>query len=115
MAAVAQARDLSQAQPALEEAHRLIVQQILHQSPVEFGAAADKPPLIDATTVPLAIGEHVEAALDHCREQFWAPSATVKDNGDPSLPYHLPHLAKQTGHRLSQCSVHLPSNHQQRV
>src|SRR5262249_21235189 len=46
MAAVAQARDLSQAQPALEEAHRLVVQKILNQSPVELGATADEPPLI---------------------------------------------------------------------
>src|SRR5271166_5720873 len=115
MAAVAQARDLPQAQPALEEAHGLVVQQILNKAPVELGATADEPLLIDATAPPLAIGQHIEAVLDHRREQFWAPSAAVEDDGDPLLADHFANLAKQTGHGLRQRSVDLPGNHEQRV
>src|SRR4029434_9937253 len=115
MAVVAQARDLPQAQPTLEEAYRLIAQKIVHPAPVEFGTAADEPPLIDATTAPLAIGEHLEAALDHRREQLRAPAAAVEDDGDLSFADHTPHLTKQTGHSLRQCGIDLPSNHQQRV
>src|ERR1700680_707083 len=95
MGAVAQTRHWPQAQPALEKAHRLIVQKILHQSPVELGATADEPSLIDPTAPALAIGQHVEAALDHLDEQFRAPAAAVEDDGDPPLPAQLPHLAKQ--------------------
>jgi len=44
-----------------EEAHRLVVQNIVHPPPIEFGATRAKPPLVDATTPALAIGQHVEA------------------------------------------------------
>ena len=115
MAVVAQTRHLSQPQPALEKAHGLIVQKIVHQAPVKLGATADKPLLIDATTPALAIGEHVEAVLDHRGEQFRAPAAAVEDDGDLSFADHLPHLSKQTGHGLREGSIDLPGNHQQRV
>src|SRR5258705_9461601 len=115
MAAVAQARDLPQAQPTLKEAHGLIVQKKVHPAPVELGATADEPPLIDATTPALAVGQHIEAVLDHRREQLWAPASAVEDNSDPSLADYVAYFAKQTGHSLRQRSIDLPSNHQQRV
>src|SRR5215469_4784165 len=111
MAAVAQARDLPQTQSALEEAHGLIVQKIVHRAPVKLGATAEEPPLIDATAMALAIGEHVEAALDHRGEQFRAPATAVEDNGDSSLADYLPHLSEQTGHSLCQSSIDLSGNH----
>src|SRR5262245_33943927 len=92
MAALAQACDLPQAQSALEEAHGPIVQKIVYPAPVELGATTNEPPLIDATAVALAIGQHIEAVLDHRREQLRAPAAAVEDNGDPPLADHLPHL-----------------------
>ena len=94
MAVVAQARDLPQAQLAFEEAHGLVVQNIVNRAPVEHGATADEPALIDATAAALAIGEHVEVVLDHHGEQFRAPAAAVEDDGDPSLANHLPHLSE---------------------
>src|SRR5262249_62111805 len=115
MAAVAQARDLPQAQPALEEAHGLIVQKIVHQSPVELGTAANEASLIDATTPALAVGQNIEAILDHRREQLRAPAATVEDNGGLSLTDRVAYFAQQPGHSLRQRSVDLPGNHQQRV
>src|SRR5262249_41426860 len=110
MAAVAQARDLSQAQPALEKAHRLIVQKILHQSPVELGAAPDEPPLIDATAVPLAIGEQVEAApassAPNCSAQCCAARQvsrrrSVFTSGARSSPRSLPNAAGSFSLRCS--------------
>src|SRR5262252_5730279 len=112
MAVVAQARDLPQAQPALDKTHGLIVQKIVHQALVELGATADEPPLIDATAPALTIGENVEAILDHRGEQFRAPAAAVEDDGDPSLANHLPHLSEQTGHGLRQRRIHLSGDHQ---
>jgi hypothetical protein len=41
MAVVAQARDLPQTQLAFEEAHGLVVQEIVHPAPVELGASSD--------------------------------------------------------------------------
>jgi hypothetical protein len=108
MAALAQARDLPQTQPPLEEAYRLIVQKIVDQSPVEIGATADEPALIDATAMALAIGEHVEAALDHRGKQLRAPATAVEDNGDASLAYHFPHLTKQTRHGLRRAASTSP-------
>src|SRR5215475_4232592 len=115
MTAVAQARDLPQAQLALEEAHGLVVQQILNKAPVEIGATADEPPLVDATAMPFAIGQHVEAVLDHLGEQLRAPAAAVEDNGHSSLANNLADLAKQTGHSLRQGGIDLSGDHQQRV
>src|SRR5215813_12663425 len=112
MAVVAQARYLPQAQLALEKAHGLIVQKIVHQAPVELGATADEPPLIDATAAALAIGEHVEVVPDHRSEQFRAPAAAVEDDGDPSLANHLAHLSEQTGHGLAQRRINLSGDHQ---
>src|SRR5262249_4508026 len=93
VAAVAQARDLAQAKHAFVEEHGFIVQKIVLQSPIEPGATADEPPLVDATAMPFAIGQHVEAALDHLGEQLWAPAAAVEDNGHSSLADHLSDLA----------------------
>src|ERR1700746_527595 len=115
MAAVAQARDLPQAQLAFEEAHGLIMQKIVNRASVEHGATADEAPLIDATAPALTIGEHVEAALDHRGEQFRAKATAVEDNSDASLADYLPHLTKQTGHSLRQSSIDLSGDHQQRV
>jgi hypothetical protein len=115
MTAVAQARDLPQAQLAFEEAHRLIMQKIVNRASVEHGATADKSPFIDATAMALAIGQYVEAVLDHCGEQFRAKAAAVEDNSDLSLANRSPHFAKQTGHSLRQSSIDLSGNHQQRV
>src|SRR5215467_7939893 len=115
MAAVAQARHLAQAQLAFEEAHGLIVQKVVHQSTVELGATADEPPLVDATAMPFAIGQHVEAALDHFGEQLWAPAAPVEDNSYSSFANNLADLAKHTGHSLRQGGIDLSGDHQQRV
>jgi hypothetical protein len=52
MAVVAQPCDLPQARPALEEAHGLIVQEIIHPAPINLGATSNEPPLIDAPTAP---------------------------------------------------------------
>jgi len=70
MAGVAQTRDLPQAQLAFEEAHGLVVQKIVHPAPVELGTTPDEPPLIDVTAPALAIGQQVEAVLDHRVEQL---------------------------------------------
>jgi hypothetical protein len=91
------------------------VQKIVHPAPVELGATPDEPPLIDATAPALAIGQQVEAVLDHRVEQLRAPAAAVEDDGDPSLADQLPHFAKQPGQGLRQRSVDLPGNHEQRV
>ena len=115
MTAVAQAGNLPQAQLAFEQAHGLIMQKIVNRTSVEHGATADEAPLIDATAPALAIGQYVEAVLDHRSEQFRAPAAAVEDNGDLSLANHLPHLAKQPGHSLGQGSIDLSGNHQQWV
>src|SRR5262245_17302077 len=115
MAALAQARDLPQPQPALEEAHGPIVQKIVYPAPVELGTTTNEPPLIDATAVALAVGQHIEAVLDHRREQLRAPTAAVEDNGDPPLADHFPHLTQQTGHSLRHGSIDLSGNHQQWV
>src|SRR5215472_5219607 len=115
MAAVTQARDLPQTQPAFEEAHGLIMQKIVNRASVEHGATADEAPLIDATAMALAIGEYVEAVLDHRGEQFRAKAAAVEHNSDLSLANHPPHLAKQTGHSLRQGRINLSGHHQQWV
>src|SRR5262249_24090859 len=115
VAAVAQARHLAQAKLAFEEAHGVIVQKIVHQSPVKLGATANEPPPVDAAAMPFAIGQHVEAALDHLGEQLWAPAAAVEDNGHSSLANSLADLAKQTGHSLRQGGIDLSGDHQQRV
>jgi len=57
--------------------HGLIVQKIVHRAPIELGATADEPLLIDATAPTLAIDEHVETVLDHRGEQFRAPAAAI--------------------------------------
>ena len=84
MAAVAQARDLPQAQLAFEEAHRLIMQKIVNRATVEHGATADKSPFIDATAMAHAIGQYVEAVLDHRGEQFRAKASAVEGSGQGS-------------------------------
>src|ERR1035438_8312137 len=53
MAVVAQACDLPQAQLALEEADRLVMQVVAHPAPIELGAAVDEAPLVDETALPL--------------------------------------------------------------
>src|SRR5262249_61768215 len=112
VAAVAQARDLAQAQPALEEAHGFVVQKIVHPAAVELGAAANEPALIDATTVTLAIGQHIEAVLDHRREQLRAPAAAVEDDRDLSPADHVAYFAQQSGHCLRPRTIALSGNHQ---
>ena len=115
MAALAQPRNLPQAQPALEEAHCLIVQKIVHPTAVELGATTDEPSLIDATAMALAIGQYIEAILDHRLKQLRAPAAAVEDDGDLSLTDHVAHFAQQPGHGLRQGSIDLAGNHQQRI
>src|SRR5207245_7011483 len=39
----------------------------------------------ELTTAALAIGQQVEAVLDHRAEQLGTPAAAVEDDGDPSL------------------------------
>src|SRR3974390_1296058 len=97
MAALAQARDLPQAQLAFEQAHGLVVQKIINPAPIELVATPDQAPLIDATTPAPAIGHQVEAALDYCGAQFRAPTAAVEDDGDPSLADQVPHFAEDPG------------------
>jgi len=91
------------------------VQKIVHPAPVEFGATPDEPPLTDATAPALAIGQQVEAILDHRAEQLRAPATAVENDGDPLLANQVPHFAKQPGQGLRQRSVYLPGNHQQRL
>ena len=93
MAVVAQARNLPQAQLALEEADRLIMQVIAHPTPVEFGAAVHEAPLVDETALAFAIGQDIEALLDHGPEQLRAPAAAVEDDGRAPLADHPAHLA----------------------
>jgi hypothetical protein len=109
---VAQARDLSQAQPAFEESHRLIMQDIIHPAPVEFGATPDEPPLVDTPTPTLAIGEHVEPVVDHPAEQLCAPAAAVEHHGDPLPADQAAYFAEQPGQGLGQRSTHLSGNHE---
>src|SRR5437016_1240355 len=115
MAVVAQARDLPQAQLPLEEAHRLIMQLIAHPASVELGAAMDEAPLVDETTLALAISEDIEAVLDHRVEQLRAPPTAVEDDGRAPLADHPAHLSKQLGEGLGQRSVDIPGDEQQRV
>src|SRR5262245_34673673 len=115
MAAIAEACDLPQAQPALEEAHGPVVQKIVYPAPIQLGATTNEPPLIDATAVALAVGQHIEAVLDYRGEQLRAPAATVEDNGDPPLADHVAHLTQQTGHSLCHGSIDLSGDHQQWV
>src|SRR5215471_7665706 len=58
--------------------------------PIQLGATADEPPLIDATAMALAVGQHIEAVPDHRREQLRAPAAAVEDNGDLSFADNVP-------------------------
>jgi hypothetical protein len=81
----------------------------------ELGATPDEPPLVDATTPALAIGQHVEAVVDHRGEQLRAPATAVEDDGDSSLADHLPHLAKHARQGLRQRRIDLPSHYQQRI
>jgi hypothetical protein len=62
MAIVAQTSQLMQTQLALEKANRLVVKIALPAS-VELGATPDEPPLIDAMTTPLAIGQTSKPSL----------------------------------------------------
>jgi hypothetical protein len=54
------------------------MRSVINRAPVEHGATADEPALIDATAPAFAIGQHVKAVLDHCGEQFRAPAAAVE-------------------------------------
>src|SRR5215471_23357 len=83
MTGVAQARDLPQAQLALEEPHRLVVQKIIHCAPVELGATPNEAPLMDPTRPADPISQHVEAVLDNRGEKLRAPAAAIEDDGDP--------------------------------
>src|SRR5262249_33123372 len=78
---VAQARDLPQAQLALEESHRLVVQKIIHGAPVELGATPNEAPLMDPTRPADPISQHVEAVLDNRGEKLRAPAAAIEDDG----------------------------------
>ena len=100
MAVVAQARDLPQAQLTFEKAHGLIMQKIVHPVPVELGATPDEPPRMDATATAFAIGQQVEAVLDHRGEQPRAPAAAVEHNGDPALANQVAYFTKQAGQGL---------------
>jgi len=62
-----------------------------------------------------AIGQYIEAILDHRREQLRAPAAAVKDDGDLSPADHAAYFAQQAGHGLRQRSIDLSGNHQQRI
>src|ERR1017187_6482945 len=97
MAVVAQACDLPQAQLALEEADRLVVQIVAHPAPIELGAAVDEAPLVDETALALAIGEDVKAVLDHRVEQLRAPATAIEDDGRAPRADHSAHLSKQMG------------------
>ena len=91
------------------------MQKIVHPASVELGVTGDEPPLMDATAPALAIGQQVEAVLDHRGEQLRAPAAAVEDDGDPSLADQVAHFAKQPWQGLRQRRVDLPGHHQQRV
>jgi len=84
MAVVAQAGDLPQAQLAVEAAHRLVMEKIVHLAPVELGATPGEPRLVDATTPAFAIGQNVEAVADHFSLSFSLPG--VADSLD-ILPF----------------------------
>jgi len=115
VAVVAQTRDLPQPQLAGEEAHRLVVQKIVHPTPVDPGTAPDEPPLVDATAVALAIGQQIEAVRDHRGEQLRAPTPTVEDDGDPPLAHQIADLAQQPGEGLRQRRIDLSGDQQQGV
>ena len=42
----------------------MVVQKIIHPTPIELGATPNEPPLVDATAPADAIDQHVEAVLD---------------------------------------------------
>ena len=115
MAVVAQAGDLAQAQLALEETHRLLMQVIAHPVPVELGAPAHEAPLVDTTALAFAVGEDVEALLDHSLEQLGAPAAAVEHDRHPPLADRAAHLCEQTGEGSGQCGVDFACDHQQRI
>jgi len=76
------------------------VQEIVDPASIELGATPNEPPRIDAAATALAIGQQVEAVLDHRREQPWAPAATVEHNGDPAFANQVAYFAKQAGQGL---------------
>jgi hypothetical protein len=115
MAALAQARDLAQAQFPLKETYRLLMQVIAHPAPIELGSAAHEPPLVDTRALAFAIGEDVEAVLDHPVEQLGAPAAAVEHDRHAPLADHSAHFSKQTREGFGQCGVDFPGDHQQRV
>jgi hypothetical protein len=77
-----------------EEVHRLVVQEIVDPASIELGTP-NEPPRIDAAATALAIGQQVEAVLDHRREQPRAPAATVEHNGNPAFANQVAYFAKQ--------------------
>ena len=115
MAVLAQARDLPQAQLPFEKAHRLIMQIIAHPAPVELGAAMYEALLIDPTALAFAIGQDIEAVLDHAAEQLRTPPAAVKDDGHPALADCGAHLSEQGGKGFGQGGVDLCGDRQQRI
>src|SRR5258708_8273123 len=78
------------------------MQKIVHQAPIELRATPDEAPLIDVTTPAFAIGQHVEAVLDHGGEQLRAlPRAR-----HPHFLRHLPgrgHALGDDAHLLPGC------------
>lgn len=115
MAVVAQACDLPQAQLALEEADRLIMQVIAHPTPIKLGAAMHEAPRVDERALTLAIGEDVKAVLDHRVEQLRTPPAAVEDDGHTPLADHRAYLCQQIGEGFGLRGVDIPGDEQQRV
>src|ERR1039457_5257227 len=111
MAGLAQACDLPQAQRALEEADRLIMQPIADPATVELGSAVDEAPLVDETALALAIGQDVEAVLDHRVEQLRAPATAVEDDGRAPGADNAAHLAQQIREGLGQRGVDRSEEH----
>ncbi len=115
MAALAQARDLPQAQLPFQEAHRLVMQIVCHPTPIELGAAAYEAPLVDEPTLAFAVGEDIEALFDHAAEQLRTPAAAVKDDGHRAFPERRAHPAQQFGEGLGQGGIQLCGDQQQRI
>ena len=71
---------------------------------------------IDATAPAFAIGQQVEAALDHHVEQLRAPAAAVEDDGHPPLADQVRALrASRRGKAFVNAGVDLCGDHQQRI
>ncbi len=115
LAVVREARDLPQPELAAEEQDALVGQPVGHLAAVEHCRVILEARAGHVAEAPLAVGQDVEAVVDHLLEQFGAPAAAVEDDGDAAFADQLADLRQDGRQHLHQAGVGLGGEDEERL